>query len=336
MFNNKVILVTGATGSFGNQCVRYLLKKYNLKKIIIFSRDELKQYDMLNKLIQEGFDKKKLRFLLGDIRDKERLNLAFKDVDYVIHAAALKQIPAAEYNPQECINTNINGAHNIIMAALQQKVKKVIALSTDKACNPINLYGATKLASDKLFVSANNLDGKKETIFSVVRYGNVINSRGSVIPFFLNLVEQGKNVLPLTSEKMSRFFISLEEGVKFVIDSFYRMQGGEIFVPKLSTIFLKDLVKAFDCKYKVVGIRPGEKTHEVLCSREETHLTIEFKNHYVIKPSTWDWQASSVNYLKNKKKETGKYLKEEFEYASNTNKDILNIEKIKKIISSLK
>ena len=334
MFNNKIILITGATGSFGNQCVRHMLKNYNPKKIIIFSRDELKQYEMSIKLKKEGFNKNKIRFLLGDIRDKNRLNLAFKNVDYVIHAAALKQIPAAEYNPQECIKTNINGANNIIMAAIEQKVKKVIALSTDKACSPVNLYGATKLASDKLFVSANYLGGVNSTIFSVVRYGNVLNSRGSVIPLFKKFVKEGKSTLPLTSEKMSRFFISLEDGVKFVIDSFYRMQGGEKFVPKLFTIFIKDLVKAFNKKPRIIGMRPGEKIHEILCSKEETHLTIEFKNHYVIRPSAWE--GNFKNYLKDKKSDKGKNLKKEFEYSSYTNKNVLSIPKIKKIISKLK
>ena len=283
----KTILVTGGTGSFGKSFVNFVLNETKAKKIIIFSRDELKQYEMQNTLLAQGHDQDRLRFWLGDVRDKSRLKLAFNEVDFVVHAAALKQIPAAEYNPQECINTNINGANNVIFAALEEGVKKVIALSTDKACNPINLYGATKLASDKLFVSANNLGGRKETIFSLVRYGNVLNSRGSVIPFFKKLISENKKSLPLTNEKMTRFFIKVEDGVKFVINSFLRMRGGEIFVPKLPTIYIKDIIKALNKNYKIVGIRPGEKLHEVLCSREESHLTLEFKDHYIIHPSYW-------------------------------------------------
>lgn len=333
MFNSKNILITGATGSFGNKCVRYLLKKYKTKKIIIFSRDELKQYEMSNQLISEGYDKFRLRFLLGDVRDKSRLSLAFQDVDFVIHAAALKQIPAAEYNPQECINTNVNGAYNVILSALEQGVKKVIALSTDKACNPINLYGATKLAADKLFVSGNYLAGKNKTIFSIVRYGNVINSRGSVIQLFKKLISENKKTLPLTDENMSRFFISLDEGVEFVLNSFERMQGGEIFIPKLPTIYIKDLIKAFDKRYDIVGVRPGEKLHEALCSREEAHMIYEFKKHYVIRPSAWE--NNLKNYKIDKKNEVGKKVDQLFEYNSKNNKQILNIKQIKNLLARL-
>ena len=285
MFKNKIILITGGTGSFGAACVKFLYKNYKPKKIIIFSRDELKQYDMQNLLIREGYDLDKFRFFIGDVRDKARLNLAFNDVDFVIHAAALKQIPAAEYNPQECINTNINGANNVIFASLEQGVKKVIALSTDKASSPINLYGATKLASDKLFVSANTLGGKKDSPrFSVVRYGNVINSRGSVIPFFKKILKTNKTFLPITDLNMTRFFISLEDGIKFVLESFQRMQGGEIFIPKLPSCYIKNIAKVLNpkVKLKVIGVRPGEKLHESLCSKAESHLTIEFKNHYLV------------------------------------------------------
>ena len=259
MFKNSIILITGGTGSFGNYCAQYLYKKYKPKKIIIFSRDELKQYEMQSRFSKQGYDLDKFRFFIGDVRDKDRLNLAFSGVDYVIHAAALKQIPAAEYNPQECINTNINGASNVILAALEQNVKKVVALSTDKASSPINLYGATKLASDKLFVSANMLGGKKNSCrFSVVRYGNVLNSRGSVIPLFsifslhmhLNALPLFKSLLlskkplTITDLNMTRFFISLDDGIKFVLESFLRMKGGEIFIPKLPSCYIKDLAKA--------------------------------------------------------------------------------------------
>jgi len=339
MFNSKTILITGGTGSFGSTCVQYLLEKHKPKKVIIFSRDELKQYELSNLLIDRGYDSEKLRFFLGDVRDQARLNLAFKDVDFVIHAAALKQIPAAEYNPQECIKTNINGANNVIFAALEQGVKKVIALSTDKACGPVNLYGVTKLASDKLFVSANTLGGKKEdTKFSVVRYGNVINSRGSVIPFFKKLYNEKKNSLPITDKNMTRFFIDLNSGIEFVLKSFKRMYGGEIFVPKLPSLYIKDIVKALDknLKYHIIGTRPGEKLHETLCAKDESHLTIEFKDHYVIEPAIWEENINVKSYLKNNLGEKGKRVHEEFEYNSLINKDKLNFKKIKIILNKFK
>mgnify|MGYP000032327127 FL=1 len=335
MFNSKTILITGGTGSFGSTCVQYLLEKHKPKKVIIFSRDELKQYELSNFLIEQGYDEDRLRFFLGDVRDRARLNLAFKDVDFVIHAAALKQIPAAEYNPQECIKTNIDGAQNVIFAALEQGVKKVVALSTDKACGPVNLYGATKLASDRLFVSANMLGGRKEsTRFSIIRYGNVFNSRGSVIPLFKNLISKNKKSLPITHEKMTRFFISLEDGVKFVLTSFKRMHGGEIFVPKLPSVFIKDIVKAFDpkLKYHIIGIRPGEKLHEVLCVKEESHLTIEFKNHYIIEPLVWNVKS----YMIDKNGVKGKRVKKDFEYNSFINKNFLSVKNISKILKKLK
>ncbi len=335
MFKNKIILITGGTGSFGNACAKHLYKKHRPKKIIIFSRDELKQYEMQNSLSRDGYNIDKFRFFIGDVRDRARLNLAFNDVDFVIHAAALKQIPAAEYNPQECINTNINGASNVIFASLEQGVKKVIALSTDKASSPINLYGATKLASDKLFVSANMLGGKKySTRFSVVRYGNVLNSRGSVIPFFKKLIKIKKTSLPITDPKMTRFFISLHDGIKFVLNSFERMQGGEIFIPKLPSCYIKDIAKALSpkTKLKIIGIRPGEKLHESLCSTEESHLTIEFRNHYVIEPTIWEPNVNVKTYMIDQKKERGRRVKKNFEYNSHNNKDILNILAIKKIL----
>ncbi len=330
----KTILVTGGTGSFGKSFVNYVLHKTKAKKIIIFSRDELKQYEMQNTLLGQGHDQDRLRFWIGDVRDKSRLKLAFNEVDFVVHAAALKQIPAAEYNPQECINTNINGANNVIFAALEEGVKKVVALSTDKACNPINLYGATKLASDKLFVSANNLGGKRKTIFSLVRYGNVLNSRGSVIPFFQKLISENKKLLPLTDKKMSRFFIKVEDGVKFVLNSFLRMKGGEIFVPKLPTIYIKDIIKALNKNYKIVGIRPGEKLHEILCSREESHLTLEFKDHYIIRPSNWG--KNIKNYKTNNMGEKGKSVLPSFEYSSLLNKKVLSLTQIKDLLKKIK
>tara|TARA_B100001250_G_C19806316_1_gene793471 strand:- start:378 stop:1403 length:1026 start_codon:yes stop_codon:yes gene_type:complete len=341
MFNSKIILITGGTGSFGSACVKYLFKNYKPKKVIVFSRDELKQYEMLNNLLDAGINKDRIRFFLGDVRDKSRLKLAFKSVDFVIHAAALKQIPAAEYNPQECIKTNINGAENVIFAALESGVRKVIALSTDKACNPINLYGATKLASDKLFVSANSLSSKNGTRFSVVRYGNVIDSRGSVIPLFKKLIAQNKKSLPITDENMTRFFISLKDGVKFVLDSFSRMHGGEIFVPKLPSVYIKDIVKALDpkIKYHIIGIRPGEKLHEVLCTKEESRLTIEFDKHYVIQPTIWkensDLNANLNIFMTDKIKSKGKRVKKDFEYNSLINKNFLNIAQTKKILGKI-
>lgn len=268
------------------------------------------------------------------MRDINRLNLAFKNVDYVIHAAALKHIPIAEYNPQECIRTNITGAENVIFAALEQSVKKVIALSTDKACSPINLYGATKLAADKLFTAANVFRGEKDvTRFSVVRYGNVLNSRGSVIPFFKNLISQGAKILPLTDLNMTRFFISLEDSVKFVAKSFERMKGGEIFVPKLFTIRIKDLIEAFNTKFKIIGLRPGEKIHETLCLNEEAHLTLDFEDHYTIIPSTM--KDTKDVFKQNNIKEKGNFVCSDFKYDSGINKDILSVKKINKLINSL-
>ncbi len=339
MFKNKNILVTGGTGSFGSECVKFFYKNHKPKKIIVFSRDELKQYDMQNLLAREGYDLEKFRFFIGDVRDRSRLNLAFNGVDFVIHAAALKQIPAAEYNPQECINTNINGASNVIFASLEQGVKKVIALSTDKASSPINLYGATKLASDKLFVSANTLGGKKySTRFSVVRYGNVLNSRGSVIPFFKKLLKMNKTSLPITDLNMTRFFINLQDGIKFVLESFYRMHGGEIFIPKLPSCYIKDIALALKpgIKLKIIGIRPGEKLHESLCSKAESHLTIEFKKHYVVEPTIWEPSINVKTYMVDKRKERGKKVKKNFEYNSFNNKDTLSIKGIKKILQKNK
>tara|TARA_B100001989_G_scaffold251563_1_gene231047 strand:+ start:731 stop:1735 length:1005 start_codon:yes stop_codon:yes gene_type:complete len=330
MFNHKSILITGGTGFFGSNFVSYLYKNFNPKRVVIFSRDEAKQYEMKTKYNKPNY--KGLKFFIGDVRDEARLSLAFKDIDYVVHAAALKHVPAAEYNPIECIKTNIYGAQNVITAALKSKVKKVIALSTDKAANPINIYGATKLASDKLFVAANNLVGKSNLRFSIVRYGNVFNSRGSVVPYFRSLIKSGKKVLPVTNENMTRFFISIEEGIKFVINSFQRMDGGEIFIPKIPSIKILDLAKAMSSKYKIIGIRPGEKINEILCPSDDSHLTIEFKDHFVIAPSI-KFYDKKKNYKKNKLNEKGKRVPFGFEYHSGNNKKFLSIMEIKKLVS---
>ena len=322
MFNNKTILITGGTGSFGNAFITYLLKNYKCKKIIVFSRDELKQFNM-----QKKFENKKnLRFFIGDIRDLERLKLAFKNVDYVVHAAALKHVPIAEYNPHECIKTNIDGSNNIITAAIEAKVKKVIALSTDKAVNPINLYGATKLCAEKLFVTANALSGSA-TNFSVVRYGNVLNSRGSIIPLILKYKNEGKKNFPLTSEKMTRFFISLENSVKFVVQSLKIMHKGEIFIPKMPSVYIKDLINALypNVSIKLTGVRPGEKIDELLISKDESAQTVEYKDNYIIFPNnTFVVSKLYKNNFKNKLKN--------FEYSSRNNKNFLNLKKLKSFL----
>ena len=328
MFNNKVILITGGTGSFGKRCTEILLKNYNPTKIIIFSRDELKQSEM-----SEKFKNKKLRFFIGDVRDFERLDMAMKNVDIVVHAAALKQVPSAEYNPTECIKTNINGAENVIKASISNKVKKIIALSTDKSANPINLYGATKLVSDKLFIAANNITGGSDTIFSVVRYGNVVGSRGSVLPFFNKIIRnKSQNFLPITHKDMTRFWITLDQGINFVINSLFHMKGGEIFVPKLPSVKIVDLAKSLSTKHKlkIVGIRPGEKIHEIMCPLESSKNTIEFREYYCIEPSI-KFTNKKVDYLLNKNREKGKRVKETFEYSSETNPNFLKIKEIKKL-----
>lgn len=326
MFNGKTILITGGTGSFGRQYTKTLLEKYSPKKIIIYSRDELKQFQM-----QQSFNHEAMRYFIGDVRDMNRLEMAMSGVDYVIHAAALKQVPAAEYNPMECIKTNIHGAENVIQAALSQNVKKVMALSTDKAANPVNLYGATKLASDKLFVAANNLAGGKDTRFSVVRYGNVMGSRGSVVPFFKSMIAEGRKSLPVTDARMTRFWITLQQGVDFVLKNFERMRGGEIFVPKIPSMSIVDLVKSFgsDIEMDITGIRPGEKLHEIMCPRDDSHLTLEFKDHYVIRPSILFDHV--VDYSVNAAGEVGNPVTEGFEYNSGTNPDFLSIDALAKL-----
>ena len=330
MFNNKNILITGGTGSFGKKYTEIILSKYKPNKIIIYSRDELKQYEMA-----QSFTDKCMRYFIGDVRDGQRLNEAMDGVDYVIHAAALKHVPVAEYNPMECIKTNIDGAQNVIQASIKNNVKKVIALSTDKAANPINLYGATKLASDKLFVAANNMVGKRETRFSVVRYGNVTGSRGSVIPFFKKLIKEGATELPITDAKMTRFLITLEDGVNFVLKNFERMYGGEIFIPKIPSMKMTDLATAMapDLPHKIIGIRPGEKLHEIMCPADDSHLTLEFDDHFVIKPTI---QFSHVSdFSVNNIGEKGVPVEQGFEYNSGNNTEWLTNEQFLDMIKEL-
>ena len=327
LFNNKSILVTGGTGSFGKKFIETVLKKYTPKKMIVFSRDELKQFEM-----QQVYDDPCMRYFIGDVRDEARLKQAMYQVDYVVHAAALKQVPAAEYNPMECIKTNIHGAQNVINAAIAAGVKKVIALSTDKAANPINLYGATKLASDKLFTAANSLVGDRETRFAVVRYGNVVGSRGSVVPFFKSLVEKRAESIPITDTRMTRFWLRLEDGVRFVLKSFERMHGGEIFIPKIPSMRITDLAKAIapHIPMRVVGIRPGEKLHEVMCPADLYYDTVEFSDYFVIRPSTPNFGG---DYTKNMLGEEGHLVSDGFSYDSGTNSHFLTIDELREMNS---
>ena len=326
MFNDKNILITGGTGSFGKKYTELILRRYRPNKIIIYSRDELKQYEMA-----QEYDRECMRYFIGDVRDAQRLKKAMNGVDFVIHAAALKHVPIAEYNPMECIKTNIDGAQNVIDASLECGVKKVIALSTDKAANPINLYGATKLASDKLFVAANNIKGSADIAFSVVRYGNVIGSRGSVVPFFAKLVKEGAKELPITHPDMTRFMITLEQGVEFVLKNFERMRGGEIFVPKIPSMKMTELASAIapGLAHRIVGIRPGEKLHEVMCPADDSHLTIEFEDHFVIQPTIRF--SAPVDYRENALGERGWMVEEGFEYNSGTNDRWLSREEFLKL-----
>lgn len=325
VFNGKTVLITGGTGSFGKKFIEILLKKYAPKKVIVYSRDELKQFEM-----QQVYDAPCMRYFIGDVRDESRLLHAMEGVDYVVHAAALKQVPAAEYNPMECIKTNVGGAQNVINAALYAKVKKVIALSTDKAANPVNLYGATKLCSDKLFTAANNFVGAKETRFSVVRYGNVVGSRGSVVPFFRRLAAEGAKELPITDPRMTRFWLRLEDGVDFVLKSFARMQGGEIFIPKIPSMRITDLAEAIapGMPTKVIGIRPGEKLHEVMCPSDLYYDTLEFDDHFVIMPST---QGGAVDYAKNAIGEIGRSVPDGFDYNSGNNPHFLTVDELREM-----
>jgi len=329
MINNKTILVTGGTGSFGKAFINYVLENFKPKKLIVFSRDELKQSQMSSELSKKK-NNKILRFFIGDIRDYKRLCFALKDVDIVIHAAALKNVPIAEYNPFEAVKTNIVGAQNIIEASIENNVSKIIALSTDKASSPINLYGATKLVSDKLFIAANNFKGKSKIDFSIVRYGNVMGSRGSIVPIFLN--HKDKGYLPITDKKMTRFNITLNQAIEFVFKCMPVMKGGEIFVPKIPSIKITDLATAMYPKFKIklIGLRPGEKIHEEMVSSNESHNTVELKNFYVICPHsefiTWD----KNKYLKEFK--NSKICPSDFSYNSGTNRHFLTISEIKKML----
>jgi len=325
MFNDKTILITGGTGSFGQAFTRMLCEQYKPKRLIIYSRDEMKQFEMEHELHAPC-----MRYFIGDVRDFVRLKQAMRGVDYVIHAAALKHVPAAEYNPMECIKTNIHGSENAIRAAIENEVEKVVALSTDKAANPLNLYGATKLAADKLFVAANNIAGGHRTRFSVVRYGNVSGSRGSVVPFFKKLIDNGATELPITDTGMTRFWITLEQGINFVVNSFMRMKGGEIFVPKIPSINITDLAKAMapDLPTKIIGIRPGEKLHELMVPADDSYRTIEYPEHYVITPTIMELP---ISYESDGMGESGTPAKPGFEYSSETNDLFLSVEEIRSL-----
>ena len=323
MFDNESILITGGTGSFGQMFVKTLLEKYSPKRVIVYSRDELKQSEMKSNPL---FQNSALRFFLGDVRDRERLYLAMRDVDYVVHAAALKQVPAAEYNPHEFIKTNVNGATNVVEASLRAGVKKVVALSTDKAVNPVNLYGATKLCSDKVFIAANSYAGDSGTIYSVVRYGNVVGSRGSVIPLFVKQRESG--VLTITKPEMTRFLITLQKGVDFVLESLESMVGGELFVPKIPACSVADIanVVAPNAKWETIGMRPGEKMHEILIPEDEARNVLEFDNHFVVQPIQSFW-GNKIGIL------GGKSCPENFRYASNVNCESLDEEQLRELFS---
>lgn len=325
MFNNANILITGGTGSFGKKTVKTILERYQPKKLIVFSRDELKQYEMAQIFPDSKY--KCMRYFLGDVRDPERLHEAFHNVDYVIHAAALKQVPACEYNPFEAVRTNVLGAQNIIRAAISQKVKKVIALSTDKAANPVNLYGATKLCSDKLFIAGNAMSGDAKTRFSVVRYGNVVGSRGSVIPFFLKKKKDG--VLPVTDARMTRFSLTLQHGVDFVLANLDRMHGGELFVPKIPSYKILDVAKAIApaAKMDFIGIRPGEKLHELMISDDDARHSLEFDNFYIIQPD-FHWWCSEEALIN----DGGTPCADGFSYRSDTNTQWLTLEEINKLV----
>ena len=329
LLNDRSILITGGTGSFGKCFTKYVLENYSPRKIIIYSRDEFKQFMMAN---DEFFKDhaKQLRFFIGDVRDKERLERALEDVDYVVHAAALKQVPACEYNPAEAIKTNINGAQNVIDACLNRGVKKVVALSTDKAVNPVNLYGGTKLVSDKLFIAANAYAGKKDITFSIVRYGNVAGSRGSVIPFFQSLIEQGVTELPITDYRMTRFWISLEEGVQLVIKALAEAKGGETFISKIPSFYVKDLAEAMlpGCTTREVGIRPGEKLHEIMVTTEDSATTYEYDKHYIVYPQI-TFNERQVPDLSGRKVEVG------FAYSSGTNSEWMSVEEIRERLKTV-
>ncbi len=327
MLNDKTILITGGTGSFGNHFTNYVLQYYKPKKIIVYSRDEFKQFQMRNRLME--YDSI-MRYFIGDVRDEARMRRAFEGVDYVIHAAALKQVPACEYNPNEAIKTNIHGAMNVIEAALDTGVKRVVALSTDKAVNPVNLYGGTKLVSDKLFIAANAYSGYKDTRFAIVRYGNVAGSRGSVIPFFRNLVESGETELPITDFEMTRFWISLEQGVELVIKALTESRGGETFIAKIPSFKITDLAKAIlpSCTVKKVGIREGEKLHEVMITKEDSPYTYEYDKHYIVYPHMSWWTDTKII-------PGGKPVEQRFEYSSGTNNQWLSVEDLRELLQGV-
>lgn len=326
--DKKSLLITGGTGSFGTAFIRHLLEETNISRIVVFSRDEQKQFDFELTLSDE--QRARTRFFIGDVRDRERLSSAMRGIDHVVHAAALKIVPTAEYNPFECIQTNVFGAENVVRAAIDQEVKSVLALSTDKACNPINLYGASKLASDKIFVAANHLSGGTGPRFSVVRYGNVMGSRGSVLPFFRGLLENGAKELPITDDRMTRFWISLDQGVDFVMTCLGMMRGGEIFVPKIPSMRVVDLasVLAPDVPQKIIGIRPGEKLHEMMISRDDARNTVDLGDRYVIEPITHAWDRDRVSFAA----DGGSPVDEDFEYASDTNDQWLSPEALKEML----
>ena len=328
LLDGKTILITGGTGSFGKCFTRYVMEHSNPKKVIIYSRDEFKQWMMENEF-KEYADK--LRFFIGDVRDQERLRRAFEGVDYVIHAAALKQVPACEYNPNEAIKTNIHGAMNIIEAALDTNVKKVVALSTDKAVNPVNLYGGTKLVSDKLFIAANAYVGNKDINFSIVRYGNVAGSRGSIIPFFRKLIADGQTELPITDLRMTRFWSSLEQGVQLVIKALEEAKGGETFISKIPSFKITDLAEAMlpGCGIKEIGIRPGEKLHEIMVTTEDSFTTYEYKKHFIVYPQmTWN--------NKQQPDMSGHKVAEGFSYSSDNNTEWLSVEQIRELLKTVK
>lgn len=330
LLDGRGILVTGGTGSFGKAFTQKLLAVAKPKRLVVFSRDELKQFEMEQDLRHMGFDMKPVRFFLGDVRDQMRLEMAFEGIDTVIHAAALKQVSAAEYNPFECIHTNVMGAENVVRAAIRSRVRQVIALSTDKASAPINLYGASKLASDKIFVAANSLSGRRGCTFSIVRYGNVMGSRGSVVPFFQRLIERESDHLPITDERMTRFWISLDQGVSFVISCLKMMKGGELFIPKIPSVRIVDLAKAMapDLPQKVIGIRPGEKLHETMIIEDDARTTVELKDRFVIEPESFLFEDREryADY-------GDSFVDESFRYASNTNTDWLSVEDIRELLA---
>jgi UDP-N-acetylglucosamine 4,6-dehydratase/5-epimerase len=326
MIDGKIVLVTGGSGSFGNEFIQHILAHHKPRKVIVYSRDEFKQSEMADRIQDD-----RIRFFIGDVRDLPRLKMAMREVDLVVHAAAMKQVTIAEYNPMECVKTNIMGAENVVAAAIACGVQKVVALSTDKACNPVNLYGATKLASDKIFVASNNLSGSVGTRFAVVRYGNVVGSRGSVVPLFERLLKSGADHLPITDDRMTRFWITLDQGVRFVVSSFETMQGGELFVPKIPSMRVVDLAAAMapGVPLKVIGIRPGEKLHEVMITEDDARMTVELPDRYVIQPALNWWRAE-------RNVTVAVSVSPEFRYGSDNNTEWLNAEQVRVMLAEVK